>query len=253
MPPSEPPAELIELSHHLGDPVRDYAILGEGNTSCRGDTDTFWIKASGSHLGSLRPRDLVRVRLDRVTGMLDRDLNDQQVLDELRASRADGADGPLPSVETVMHAVCLAVEGVNYVGHTHPTSINMVTCSARWHELFSGRLFPDHVVVCGPASVLVPYVDPGLPLAREIRRRIAEFIQQTGERPRTIYMQNHGFIALGGSARDVMNITAMAVKAARILVGAAQTGGAVFLSPGNVLRIHGRPDEHYRQRVIGGE
>lgn len=256
MPPSFPaPPELIELSHHLGDPARDYAILGEGNTSCRGEGDrgeTFWVKASGSHLGSLRPQDLVQVRTDRVLALLDRTgLTDQQILDELRACKVDGPEGPLPSVETVMHAVCLGVEGVRFVGHTHPTAINMITCSARFHEAVSGRLFPDHVVLCGPASVLVQYVDPGLPLAREMKRRIDDFIRQTGELPRTIFMQNHGFIALGATARDVMNITAMAVKAARILVGVAALGGPVFLSPGNVLRIHGRPDEHYRQGVIG--
>jgi hypothetical protein len=43
----------------------------------------------------------------------------------------------------------------------------------------------------------------------------------------------------------------MAVKAARILVGAYAVGGPRFMTPQAVDRIHTRPDEHYRQRVIG--
>jgi ribulose-5-phosphate 4-epimerase/fuculose-1-phosphate aldolase len=64
-------------------------------------------------------------------------------------------------------------------------------------------------------------------------------------------MQNHGFIALGDTPRQVENTTAMAVKAARILVGAYALGGAHFMSQQAVDRIHTRPDEHYRQRLLG--
>ena len=66
-------------------------------------------------------------------------------------------------------------------------------------------------------------------------------------------MQNHGFIALAPTAQQVENITAMAVKAARILVGSYALGGPHFMTPQAVDRIHTRPDEHYRQRVIGKE
>ena len=64
-------------------------------------------------------------------------------------------------------------------------------------------------------------------------------------------MQNHGFIALAPTARQVENITAMAVKAARVLVGAYSLGGPNFMTPQHVARIHTRPDEHYRQRQLG--
>jgi hypothetical protein len=48
----------------------------------------------------------------------------------------------------------------------------------------------------------------------------------------------------------VANITAMAVKAARILAGTYAMGGPRFMTPQAVARIHTRPDEHYRQKVI---
>jgi hypothetical protein len=45
----------------------------------------------------------------------------------------------------------------------------------------------------------------------------------------------------------------MYVKTARVLLGTYAMGGPRFLSPGHVARIHTRPDEHYRQRQIGGK
>jgi rhamnose utilization protein RhaD (predicted bifunctional aldolase and dehydrogenase) len=150
-----------------------------------------------------------------------------------------------------LHAICLKLPDINFVGHTHPTAINMITCSTLFDPAVSGRLFPDEVVVCGPNPVMVPYIDPGLPLAREIQQRIRIYVETNGEVPKTIYMQNHGFIALAATAQQVENITAMAVKAARILAGTYALGGPQFMTSEAVERIHTRPDEHYRQKIIG--
>ncbi len=246
-----PPEELIGLSRHLGDPAHDYAILGEGNTSADCGDGTFYVKASGSHLGSATGASFVRVHSDRVLAMLKAGkLSDEGILAALRAAMVDGGRGPLPSVETVVHAVCLAVPGVGYVGHTHPTAINAITCGAGFAKAASARLFPDHVVVCGAHSSLVPYTDPGLALARAVRKAISAFTKARGQPPRTIYLQNHGFIALGATARDVMNITAMAVKAARIYLGTFAVGGPRLMSATDIRRIDGRLDEDYRRRVI---
>jgi hypothetical protein len=43
----------------------------------------------------------------------------------------------------------------------------------------------------------------------------------------------------------------MAEKAAEIFVGAAALGGPVFLTATQCERIAGRPDEHYRQKMLG--
>jgi ribulose-5-phosphate 4-epimerase/fuculose-1-phosphate aldolase len=63
-------------------------------------------------------------------------------------------------------------------------------------------------------------------------------------------MQNHGFTALGATAKQVQAITAMAVKTARILCGTYAFGGPHPMGIHNVERIHNRTDEHYRQRII---
>ncbi len=252
MIPNEILTQLITLSNNLGNPTNDYVILGEGNTSVKMDEETFWVKASGTELRTIGREGFVQVRFEPILAMLDGpDLSDQEVKEALIEARVDPQAKGHPSVETALHALCLKLPGINFVGHTHPTAINMITCSTAFETAVSGRLFPDEIVLCGPASVLVSYVDPGLPLAREVQRRINTYIDTYGELPKTIWMQNHGFIALAPTAQQVENITAMAVKAARILVGTYALGGPRFMTSQAVDRIHTRPDEHYRQRVIG--
>jgi rhamnose utilization protein RhaD (predicted bifunctional aldolase and dehydrogenase) len=247
-------AQLITLSHNLADPALDYVILSEGNTSARAAADTFWVKASGTELRTIKREGFVRVSFERVLNILDDpDLDDEAVKQRLDATRVDpeSTGGVRPSVETVLHAVCLGLEGVSFVGHTHPTAINALTCSAAFETAVSGRLFPDEIVICGPAPVVVPYTDPGVPLARTVRRLINQYIEVYYEVPKVILMQNHGLIALGRSADQVENITAMAVKTARVLMGTYALGGPHFMTPQAVERIHTRPDEAYRRKLLG--
>lgn len=244
-------SQLVTLSRSLGEPAKDLAILGEGNTSARADDATFWVKASGAELRTIEPQGFVRVRFDRVLALLDApSLDDGQIKQALSDAKAAPTAPGHPSVETVLHALCLQLPGVHFVGHTHPTAINAITCSRWFEQALAGRLFPDEIVVCGPAAVLVPYTDPGPPLARAVSDRIQLHMATFGEPPKTIYMQNHGFIALGGSARQVENITMMAVKAARVVLGTYALGGPNFMTDQAVARIHTRPDEHYRQKII---
>jgi rhamnose utilization protein RhaD (predicted bifunctional aldolase and dehydrogenase) len=244
--------QLITLSNNLGDPANDYVILGEGNTSAKVDDQSFWVKASGTHLRTIGPPGFVQVYFEPILALLaGPNLSDEQVKQALTAAKVDPAAPGHPSVETAMHAAILSLPGINFVGHTHPSAINMITCSAAFETAVNGRIFPDEIVLCGPAPVTVPYVDPGLPLAREIKQRIDLYIDNYGELPKAILLQNHGFVALAATAQQVENITAMAVKAARILVGAYALGGPHFLSAAVIDRIHTRPDEHYRQQILG--
>lgn len=243
--------ELVGLSNQLGDPANDYVILGEGNTSVDLGDGTFYVKGSGSHLRTAGAESFVRIDAAKVMELVKRSsLTDEEVRDGLNACRTDSDAVRHPSVETVMHAMYLQLDGVNFVGHTHPTPINAITCAERFHAVVQGRIFPDEIVLCGVAPMVIPYVDPGIPLARETMRRINAYLATYKEVPRLVLMQNHGMIALGSTAQDVLNITQMAVKAARILVGTFSLGGPRFLSPKDVARIHTRPDEAYRKRII---
>jgi rhamnose utilization protein RhaD (predicted bifunctional aldolase and dehydrogenase) len=256
--------ELLALSHELGAPRHGWAILGEGNTSARIDDERFLVKASGSSLGTLSTEQLLEVRfaplLESFAGA-GKNLSDAETRVLLIASRRPAGAataeperaGKMPSVETLFHALLLQLPAVSFVGHTHVTSINGLLCSDNGWNLIccGGRLFPDEVVVCGVAPCCVPYADPGLPLASAIGESVSRFRDRHGIVPKTIYLQSHGLIALGGSAKEVIAITRMADKAATIMLGAIQAGGPRFLSDSDIARIATRPDEHHRQRELG--
>jgi rhamnose utilization protein RhaD (predicted bifunctional aldolase and dehydrogenase) len=245
-------ARLLGLSHQLGREERDLAILGEGNTSARVSERTFWVKASGSNLGSLTDAGLTECRFDGLMPLMKvRSLTDAAVDDALLASRIDAA-ARKPSVEAIFHAYLLTLPGVNFVGHTHPIAVNALLCTRHGRTFAKRRLFPDEIVCCGVESVFVPYTDPGLKLSQAIKRAVETYIKRVQRAPRVILLENHGLIALGGTPEAVLAATLMAVKAARIFVGAASTGAAPrFLTPAQVVRIAGRPDEHYRQKALG--
>jgi rhamnose utilization protein RhaD (predicted bifunctional aldolase and dehydrogenase) len=242
--------QLIALSHRLGDPAMDCVILGEGNTSARADADTFWVKGSGCELRTIDESGFVRVAFQCIFDLLDRPgISDAEVKAGLAAAKVDNSPRH-PSVETLLHASGLSLSDVNFIGHTHPTAVNALTCSVGFEAAFAGRLFPDEIVVCGPAPLLVPYIDPGVPLARHIRGLLNGYMDQYGEPPRVILMQNHGLIALGKTGQQVENITMMMVKTARILLGAFAAGGPRFMTQADVARIHTRPDELYRRQQL---
>ena len=245
-------ARLLDLSHQLGREERKLAILGEGNTSTRVSADTFVVKASGSNLATLAPAGVTECRFASLLPLLDaKKMTDAAIDEALFASRVD-ANAKKPSVEAIFHAYLLTLPGVNFVGHTHPIAVNKVLCSKFARTFAKRRTFPDEIVCCGVESVFVPYTDPGLKLSQAIRRAVVAYIKRLGRAPRVILLENHGFIGLGATPEAVMAATLMGVKAAEIFAGAAAIAGSPrFLTPAQVARIAGRPDEHYRQKALG--
>lgn len=243
-------SDLLKLSREMGREERHLAILGEGNTSVRLNPQHFAVKASGACLAKLGEADVTTCDLEKVLALLDKKTLPDAAIDHALLDARVEHKGRKPSIESVFHAWLLTLEGVQFVGHCHPVAVNQVLCSPRARDFAERRMFPDEVVCCGPASVFVPYADPGLVLAREIRDRTSAFLRQHGFPPRVILLQNHGIIAIGASPEAVMGCLLMATKAATIFLGAASIGGPNFLSPAQVERIGGRPDEAYRQQQL---
>jgi rhamnose utilization protein RhaD (predicted bifunctional aldolase and dehydrogenase) len=243
--------KLLALSHEIGRADRRLAILGEGNTSADLGDGTFLVKSSGSSLSNLDENGVSRVKMATVLAALDDEtLDDSGVQSVLEASRAD-ASPRLPSVETFMHAVCLGEGGAKWVGHCHAEAVMSVLCSAHGGKPFLGHIFPDAIVVCGRHVAVVPYIDPGLALAREVRRVLREFRAAHGTLPKVILLENHGPVALGATDTEVLNILLMLDKWARVLAGTLAVGGPKFLPSAVSDRIDNRPDEHYRRAQIG--
>lgn len=243
--------QLIQMSNELGRPERDLVILGEGNTSADCGDGSFWLKASGSELGRIAADGFVRLWAAPVCALADGGpLSDDELKAALDAAKADPGMPKRPSVETVLHALTLSETGARFVAHTHPVAVNALMCSVHGPEAFSGRIFPDEIVVCGPAPAYVPYTDPGLPLARVVRDTYRRYADTWGVPPKVVLMQNHGMIALGASPREVDGITAMFVKTCRILAGTYALGGPRFLTDEHMQRIYTRPEEAYRRKEL---
>ncbi len=237
--------ELVRLARDLGDPARELAILGEGNVSARADDETFWVKASGSSLSTLQASDLSLVQFGPILGSLENNLSETEVETLLVAAQADPAHKK-PSVETFLHALCLH-HGARWVGHTHAVAVNKVLCSVLGAEPFKRHIFPDAVVVCGPTPAVIPYIDPGFALAKAVQAELRRFKNLYGTLPKLLLLESHGPVAIGSSAREVMNIMLMADKWARTLAGTYALGGPTFLPDEEVARIDERLDEHYRR------
>src|SRR5438067_11126328 len=100
--PGEVLNDLVQMSRRLGDPARDYVILGEGNTSAAVDAESFFVKASGAGLEGIGGDGFVRVRREPVIALLDQErLSDDEVREGMMAARADRSSPARPSVETL--------------------------------------------------------------------------------------------------------------------------------------------------------
>jgi ribulose-5-phosphate 4-epimerase/fuculose-1-phosphate aldolase len=92
----------------------------------------------------------------------------------------------------------------------------------------------------------------GIALARAVRDALQKNIDQFGNAPKVIYFQNHGMLALGRTAKEIENVTAMAVKNARTMAQTFSLGGPHFLDDNAVARIDKRPDEIVRRAKFEG-
>ncbi len=185
--------ELTSLSNEFGvNPA--FVRAGGGNSSAKSD-GVLWIKPSGVSMAALEPQDFVPLDLDALRAAFDEPDPDPSLGDPINqiAVRTRLDDGPRrPSVELLFHALIPQT----YVLHTHPITINAVTCNARGVEL-TEELFGEDVL-------WVEYVDPGLPLARLIRQRREEYTERTGnEPPRNTFLMNHGLICCGDTPDEV--------------------------------------------------
>lgn len=249
---------LTDMCHRLGDPTLDLVVLAEGNASARASDTSFLVTGSGTALADLGASELVEVDTAAVLGLLDGDdvpltIAREVLAGTVLAGTVAGDAGVRPSIETVLHAVLLHHTGARFVGHTHPSAVVGLASSTVAHEAFGPPLFPDEVVVCGAAYMMVPYAPPGPRLAVVLQRVLVDHLDRHGEAPRAVILANHGLLALGDTADEVVAISVMAAKAARIRAIALSVGGMVPLPHDEVMALVGREDEVERRQRLAGQ
>lgn len=241
--------DLLTLCRTLGEPSRDLALSAEGNVSMRLGEQSMTIKASGSTLETLRDEELVDVDIPTILTLLEGMPTDEVTQSTYREALISQTE-KMPSVEAILHAVLYDITSTQVIAHTHPVVVNMLTCSVSPHLLVQGALFPDAIVMLGRRQLLIPYTDPGVPLAKAVRDGVCSFMHEEGFVPKVIYLANHGLFVLAESPGSALQITEMVVKNARILHGTLAAGGPAFLPSDQVDRIDRRPDEAYRRNVL---
>jgi rhamnose utilization protein RhaD (predicted bifunctional aldolase and dehydrogenase)/NAD(P)-dependent dehydrogenase (short-subunit alcohol dehydrogenase family) len=217
--------DLVALSRRFGEDP-EFARGGGGNSSVKVD-GILYVKPSGTSLAALTPESVialdVRPLMELLDGSLERPVarGTDEVMRVALGARVGAPDDRRPSVECLFHALLPE----RFVLHTHPTTVNAVTCARRGAEIAEG-LF-------GSSVLWVPYTNPGLPLARAIRnaRRSHEERTRTAA-PRTMLLQNHGLIVAGDSTAEIEESSAQLVAALR-----AHLADVPALSWGDVERL----------------
>ncbi|MDQ3937744.1 MAG: class II aldolase/adducin family protein, partial [Chloroflexota bacterium] len=200
--------EAAEVSRHFGRDAQ-FSRAGGGNSSVKADR-VLYIKPSGVSLASLTadalmPLDMAPL-LELIEGTPDalRSAGSETVMQVAMAARLRPDGQRRPSVECLFHALIPR----RFVLHTHPTIVNALCC-ARDAARVAERLFGD-------AALWVPYVDPGLPLARAISEARRQFERRTGrEAPDIVLLQNHGLIVAADDVSTIANASAEVVETIR--------------------------------------
>ena len=90
--------------------------------------------------------------------------------------------------------------------------------------------------------LLVPYADPGLQLAKEVKRKMLLWRDRYKIVPKVVLIHNYGMIVLGENREELMKMIETTLKAAQVFIGASLLGGPVFLTPTNVTNIEAFKD-----------
>jgi hypothetical protein len=144
--------------------------------------------------------DGLALRLDEVLALSERDaMSDQDVAAHLARCQLDPA-APRASLETLLHAVVPAP----YVEHSHPDEINVLACAANG-EMLVRECFGD-------AAAWIPYVPPGLALAKLVAAAVREDAQ-------LVVLARHGLVTWGDTAEEAQRRTSEAIDRAVAFAG----------------------------------
>ena len=199
---------LIAVSRHYGSNA-EFCLAGGGNTSLKAG-DRLLVKASGFSLATITLDGFVEMDRRALSALLASELpaessaREEAFKQAVMAARVFPGKGQRPSVECVLHSLLPRP----LVVHSHSTYVNMITC-ANGGESLAKKLF-------GRDVLWIPYVDPGYILARTLDELLRQYAKSTDrDCPTAVFMQNHGLIICGNTAREIHEQTAQIVGTIR--------------------------------------
>jgi len=205
-------ADLIRMSNTVG---KDPALVqgGGGNTSVKTeDGKHMYIKASGTALKDMNEtRGWRRVRLDSVLAIIkDKSITklptqtrEVEVVNRLLHACDDGITSDArPSVEAHLHGLLNKC-----VIHLHPSVVgaylNAKEGKAKLERLFKGEK---------TAPLWVPYVNPGLTLARKIGELVEGYRKHFKKMPQILFLDKHGLFVTAPTAGATLRLVRMVIE-----------------------------------------
>jgi len=170
-------------------------LHGGGNTSVKRDETTvtgrperrLYVKGSGWDLATIERAGFTGMRLEPLLELATLDtLDDVVMARELASMRLDSAS-PVPSVESILHAILPH----RFVDHTHADAVVTLTNTVHGIDLVR-EVFGDDVAV-------LPYAMPGFDLARLAAQELPKML---GAHTIVLVLINHGIFTFGDSARE---------------------------------------------------
>ncbi|MCX8033204.1 MAG: bifunctional aldolase/short-chain dehydrogenase [Thermoleophilia bacterium] len=172
---------------------KDLVLHGGGNTSVKAtwrnilgdEIPALFVKASGADLATIEPEghcglDLAYLKRLRQIA----ELSDEEMLEELRTHRL-WSSGPDPSIEALVHAFLPH----KFVDHTHADAVLALTNRVGGEQLVR-QVFGDEVII-------LPYITPGLKLAKACAEALESFPTARG-----MVWMHHGIVTWGATARE---------------------------------------------------
>jgi rhamnose utilization protein RhaD (predicted bifunctional aldolase and dehydrogenase) len=253
--------EISDLAVRAGAPEADLTILAEGNAAVLdAANDRFLVKASGVVMGEATAEDWVWVSLSKSVEILEaahksgRTPALDSALDAiLKSAVTPSGVTKKASIETLVHVVAFHLLESSWSLHTHPTPVVALAASKDAAAHYSGTVFPDESVICGPIPLYLPYDEPGLSLGLGFYSGALKYREQYGMSPRQIILGNHGLCTFGNGKEEALATTQIAVKAARVRLGALTAGGINFIPNSAAQTIAFRPDEVARRKLLKGD
>ena len=227
-------SELIELSHTLGRHPSRMVLWDEGSCAVRSGPELF-VSRRGAYVAALTAGDMVGMDLAKTAELVSLENLPEDALADARS----GGGSLNPSMDAILYAYLFSLDETKFAVHVQPVEVDQLISSPRARQFAERRTVAHEVISRGVSSLLVAYADPGLPLAREVKRKLAIWRDRFKMMPRLIMIQNHGMIVTGNNQEEILRVAEMTIKSAQIFIGAAIMGGPAFLTPDNVLHLEG--------------
>ena len=197
--------------------VQARLVAGAGGNISARDGDIIWMKPSGMALDEMTPADLCG--MDLKTGR------------QVKGKRK-------PTSEVNMHlAVYRARADVNAIFHTHsPWASGVITAGIVLRPMFA-----EFVNDLGRTGT-IPYVTP-------TTQRLADIMGKKARTCDTIFMVNHGVLAVGANQKQAYFRVVVVEDAAKSLVAACVVGRPKFLTQRQAREILALPAVKHRTKM----